>query len=79
MIKNRNLKLVIILEYQNIKIFLHKVTLQIGLKKFLGLKKLKMLRRAQMLLNMLIKKKLLKRFMKANCEKQTKKNSELKK
>ena len=33
MIKIRNLKLVIMLEYQNIKIFLRKVTLQIGLKK----------------------------------------------
>ena len=30
-----NLKLVLMLEYQNIKIFLQKVTLQIGLKKFL--------------------------------------------
>ena len=35
MIKNLNLKLVILLEYQNIKIFLKKVTLQIGLKKIL--------------------------------------------
>ena len=34
-IKSLNLKLVILLEYQNIKIFLQKVTLQIGLKKFL--------------------------------------------
>ena len=33
-----NLKLVILLEYQNIKIFLQKVALQIGLKKFLWLK-----------------------------------------
>ena len=30
-----NFKLVILLEYQNIKIFLQKVTLQIGLKKLL--------------------------------------------
>ena len=30
-----NLKLVVLLEYQNIKIFLQKVTLQIGLKKLL--------------------------------------------
>ena len=30
-----NLKLVTLLEYQNIKIFLQKVTLQIGVKKFL--------------------------------------------
>ena len=35
LIKLQNLKLVIMLEYQNIKIFLQKVKLQIGLKKFL--------------------------------------------
>ena len=34
-IKILNLKLVILLEHQNIKIFLQKVTLQIGLKKLL--------------------------------------------
>ena len=34
-IKIQNLRLVIVLEYQNIKIFLQKVTLQIGLRKFL--------------------------------------------
>ena len=34
-IKILNLKLVILLEYQNIKIFLKNVPLQIGLKKFL--------------------------------------------
>ena len=34
-IKILNLKLVVLLEYQNIEIFLQKVTLQIGLKKFL--------------------------------------------
>ena len=34
MIKIQNLKLVIMLEYQNIKMFLQKVTLQIGLRKF---------------------------------------------
>ena len=38
-----NLKLVISLEYQNIKIFLQNVTLQISLKKFLWLNKLKIL------------------------------------
>ena len=38
-----NLKLVIFREYQNTKIFLKKVTLQIPLKKFLWLKKLKTL------------------------------------
>ena len=35
MIKILNLKLVILLEYQNITNFLQKFTLQIGLKKFL--------------------------------------------
>ena len=39
MIKILNLKLVILLEYQNIKLFLQKVVLQIGLKKLLWLKK----------------------------------------
>ena len=43
MIKIRNLKLVILLECQNIKIFFQKVTCQIGLKNFLWLKKLKIL------------------------------------
>ena len=43
MIKILNLKLVILLEYQNIKTFLQKVTFQIGLKNFLWLKKLKIL------------------------------------
>ena len=35
MIKILNLRLVILLEYQNIKIFYQKFTIQIGLKKFL--------------------------------------------
>ena len=34
MIKIQNLRLLIVLEYQNIKIFLQKVILQIGLRKF---------------------------------------------
>ena len=41
MMKIRNLKLVILLEYQNIEIFLQKVTLQIGLKKIFVIKKVK--------------------------------------
>ena len=45
-----NLKLVILLEYQNINIFLEKVKLQIGPKKFLSLQKLKILCRGHMLL-----------------------------
>ena len=40
MIKIVNLKLVILLEYRNIKIFLEKITLQIGVKKLLWLKKI---------------------------------------
>ena len=41
MIKTRNLKLLILLEYQDIKTFLQKVILQIGLKKSLLLKSYK--------------------------------------
>ena len=41
MIKILNLKLVIFLEYKNIKIFLKKVTLQICKKKFFVIKKVK--------------------------------------
>ena len=48
-----NLKLVTLLEYQNIKTFLQKVTLQICLQKLLLLKKLKILRRGHMLLMIL--------------------------
>ena len=40
-IKILNLKLVILLEYQNIKTYLQKAMFQIGLKKLLSLKKLK--------------------------------------
>ena len=72
-IKILNLKLVIILEYQNIRIFLQKVTLQIGLKRFLWLKKLRILCRGHMLLMVLMKKKLMERFTKTNCKKQVKK------
>ena len=59
MIKILNLKLVIMLEYQNKKTFLLKDILQIGLKKFLQLKKLKILFRGGMLLMILMVKKLL--------------------
>ena len=48
----------ILLEYQNINIFLQKVTLQIGLKKFLWLKKLKTMCHEHMLLMILKAKKL---------------------
>ena len=52
--KDIDLKLVILLEYQNIKIFLQKVRLQIGLKKLLWLKKLKMQHHRHMLLMILM-------------------------
>ena len=47
--KTLNLKLVILLECQNIKTFLQKAMFQIGLDKFLRLKKLKTLCRGHML------------------------------
>ena len=47
------------LEHQNRKIFLQKVTFQIHLKKFLWLKKLKILFHVHMLLMILKEKKLL--------------------
>ena len=59
MIKSLNLKLLVLLEYQNIKIFLRNVTFQIDLKKILWLKKLKILT---------------KRIMKKNQKKQKKEN-----
>ena len=46
------------------KIFFAKVTLQIGLKKFLWLRKLKILCRGHILFVILTTKKLLERFMK---------------
>ena len=79
MMKTLNLKLVILLEYQNIKTFLQKAIFQIGLKKFLLLQKLKILFRGHMLLAILKAKKLLERFTKKNCKKQIKKTLELKK
>ena len=57
-----NLKLVILLEYQNIKTFLKNAMFQIGLKKLLQLKKLKTLHDGHMLLVILKAKKLLERF-----------------
>ena len=79
MIKILNLKLVILLEYQNIKTFLQKAMFQIGLKKFLWLKKLKTLFRGHMLLVILKEKKLLERFMKTYSKEQIKKSLKLKK
>ena len=71
MIKILNLKLVVMLEYQTTKTFLLQDILQIGQKKFLCLKKLKILFHGHMLLM----KKLLEHFMKKDCRNQTKKNS----
>ena len=56
-------------EYQNTKIFLPKVMFQIGLKKFLWLKKSKILQVQYMLLVNLKESKLLERSTKANCKK----------
>ena len=78
-INNLKLKLVILLEYQNIKIFLQKITLQIALKKLLWLKKLKALSHGHMLLMILIKKKLLGNSTKKICKIQFKKSLEMKK
>ena len=49
----------ILLEYQNMNIFLQKVKLQIGLKKFLWLQKSKVLHCGHMLLMILMEKELL--------------------
>ena len=59
-----NLKLVIMLEHQNKKTFLLKDILQIGLKKFLYLKKFKIQFNGHMLFMILMLKKLLEYFMK---------------
>ena len=67
-----------LLKYQNIKTFLQKAALQKGLKKFLWLKKLKILCRKHILLVILKEKKLLKRFTKKNYKRQTKKSLQLK-
>ena len=74
-----NLKLVILLEYQYIKTFLQKAVFQIGQKKLLSLKKLKILRRGHILLMNLTGKKLLEYSTRKNSKKQIKKNLELKK
>ena len=81
MIKILNIdpKLVILLEYENIKIFFQKAMFQIGLKKLLGLKNLKTVCHGHMLLVILKVKILLERFTKQNCKKQIEKRSELKK
>ena len=79
MIKILNLKLVIFLEYRNIKIILKKAMFQIGLKNFLCLKKSKTLCRGHMLTVILKVKKLLEHFMEKNSKKRIKKSLKLKK
>ena len=69
MIKIPNLKLVIMQEYENTKRFLLKAIFQIGLKKFLKLKKLKILFRGHISLVILMVKKSLEHSMKKNCKK----------
>ena len=66
MTKILNLKLVILLDNQNINIFLQTVMFKIDLKKFLLLQKLKTLCRGQMLLVTLKARKLLESFRKKN-------------
>ena len=55
-------KVSIMLEYQNIKVFLQKLMFQIGLKQFLWLKTVKTLCREHMLLVILTEKKFLERL-----------------
>ena len=75
-------KLMILLEYQNIKNikrFLQRVTLKIGLESFLSFKNLEMLCCRHMLLMILTEKKFLGRFTKTNCKKRIKKEFRIEK
>ena len=63
-----------IVKISKYKIIFAKAMLQIGMNKFLWLKKLKTLFRGHMLLVTLKEKKLLERFRKRNCKKQIKKS-----
>ena len=73
MIKILNLKFVILLEFQNIKIVFHKSLFQVDLKKFLLLQKSKALCGGYILLVIIKAKKYLKRFTKNKFKKQIKK------
>ena len=77
--KNPKLKIGDVVGISKYKNILAKVTLQISSKRFLWLKKLKLLCHGLMLLMILTGTKLLGRFMKNNCKKQIKKNLELRK
>ena len=76
MIEIQNLKLVIILEFPNTKIFLLKDIHQIGLKKVLLLVNLKIQFHGHMLLTISMVKKLLEHFMKKNNKRLINKNLE---
>ena len=69
-----NLKLGILLEYQNIKRYLQKAMFQIDLKEFWLLKKLKILFRGHMLFVILKVMKWLERLTKSNYKKEIKKS-----
>ena len=71
-----NLKLLILLEFPDIKTFLLKDILQIGQKKFLLLIKLKIQFLGLMLLGISMVNKFLKVFRKKNCKRLIKKNLE---
>ena len=78
-IKILNLKLVIWLEYQNIKTFLQKVTIQVCLNKLFVIKKAKNTVSWTIIINDLQGGELLERFVEKNFKKQIKNNLKLKK
>ena len=78
MTKILNLKLVILLENQNIKHFGKRISFQTGLKRFLFLQKLEILFCGHMLLVILKVNKLLERFTIKSCKKQIQKCLEMK-
>ena len=67
--KDPKFNIFILLKYQNVKMILQKITLQICLKKFLWLKKLKTMCRGHVSLMIFTEKKLLKLCPKKNCKK----------
>ena len=79
MIKILNLKLGILLGYQNIKIFLQKAMLQIGLKRFSLLKKVKSTVLWTYFVSDLKDEEFVGMFYKKELQKQMKKSLELKK
>ena len=74
-----NLKLVILIEYQNIKIFLAKGYSPNWSEDVFMIKKAQILCRGHTLLVLLTRKKFLELFTKKNCKEQIKKSLELKK